>query len=110
MAMSRGGFHEPFFTASWPTGEFGGMGLEGAVKAGFKKEPEAVEDPQEREALYNKMVAQAYERGKAINAASILEIDAIIDPADTRAWLMAGLKSVPAEPPPKTGHDFVDPW
>ena len=110
MAMAKGGFHESFFTVAWPTGEFGGMGLEGAVKAGFKKELEAVEDRQEREALYNKLVAQLYERGKAINMASYLEIDAVIDPADTRKWIMQGLTSVRAERTGGTGHDFVDPW
>ena len=110
MAMAKGGFHEPFFTASWPTGEFGGMGLEGAVKAGFKKELEAIEDPQEREALYEKMVALAYERGKAINVASYLEIDAVIDPADTRSWIMRGLRSVPEERAREASHPFVDPW
>ena len=73
------------------------MGLEGAVKAGFKKELEAVKNQQEREALYNKLVAQLYERGKAINMASYLEIDAVIDPAYTRKWIMRGLRSVPAE-------------
>ena len=99
MAMAKGGFHESFFTAAWPTGEFGGMGLEGAVKAGFKKELEAVKDPQEREALYEKLVAQLYERGKAINMAAYLEIDAVIDPADTRKWIMQGLNSVPGERP-----------
>jgi acetyl-CoA carboxylase carboxyltransferase component len=108
--MSKGGFHETFFTASWPTGEFGGMGLEGAVKAGFRKELEAVEDETEREALYNKLVALAYERGKAINMASYLEIDSVIDPADTRKWIMQGLRSVPAEHRPKIRHSFVDPW
>ncbi len=110
MAMARGGFHEPFFTVAWPTGEFGGMGLEGAVKAGFKKELEAVQNPQEREALYQKLVAELYERGKAINLASHLEIDAVIDPADTRQWMIQGLKSIPAERPREKGHDFVDPW
>jgi acetyl-CoA carboxylase carboxyltransferase component len=110
MAMAKGGFHESFFTASWPTGEFGGMGLEGAVKAGFKKELEAVMDPQEREALYNKLVAELYERGKAINMASHLEIDAVIDPADTRRWIRDGLKSIPAKAPKESGRDFVDPW
>ena len=110
MAMAKGGFHESFFTAAWPTGEFGGMGLEGAVKAGFKKELEAVEDPQEREALYHKLVAELYERGKAINMASYLEVDAVIDPADTRKWIMQGLTSIPGECPKGTGHDFVDPW
>ena len=110
MAMAKGGFHESFFIASWPTGEFGGMGLEGAVKAGFKKELEAIENPEEREALYNKLVAQLYERGKAVNMASYLEIDSVIDPADTRKWIMRGLSSVPPEQYQGTGHAFVDPW
>ncbi len=110
MAMSKGGFHESFFTASWPTGEFGGMGLEGAVKAGFKKELEAVKDTQGREALYNKLVALSYERGKAINVASYLEIDSVIDPADTRQWIMQGFRSVPVERTSGEGHAFVDPW
>jgi acetyl-CoA carboxylase carboxyltransferase component len=110
MAMAKGGFHEAFFTAAWPTGEFGAMGLEGAVKAGFKKELEAVENPDEREALYNKLVAELYERGKAINVASYLEIDAVIDPADTRKWIMEGLRSTSAGRPEKTAHNFVDPW
>jgi acetyl-CoA carboxylase carboxyltransferase component len=109
-AMAKGGFHEPFFAVAWPTGEFGGMGLEGAVRAGFRKELEAVKDPQEREALYEKLVALAYERGKAINMASYLEIDAVIDPADTRRWIMEGLKAAPAERTEKAGHDFVDTW
>jgi len=110
MAMARGGFHESFFTAAWPTGEFGGMGLEGAVKAGFKKELEAIENPQERETLYENLVAQLYERGKATNMASYLEIDAVIDPAETRMWIIQGLKAHPAVGSGRTGHDYVDPW
>jgi acetyl-CoA carboxylase carboxyltransferase component len=110
MAMAKGGFHEPFFAVAWPTGEFGGMGLEGAVKAGFKKELEAVDDPQEREALYESLVSLAYQRGKAINMASHLEIDAVIDPADTRGWIAKGLKATAPERTDRTGHDFVDPW
>jgi acetyl-CoA carboxylase carboxyltransferase component len=110
MAMARGGFHDSFFTASWPTGEFGGMGLEGAVKAGFKKELEAIKDPAERESLYENLVAQMYERGKAINMAAHLEIDAVIDPADTRNWIMRGLSSAAARKPDKGNHAYVDPW
>ncbi len=110
MAMARGGFHDSFFTASWPTGEFGGMGLEGAVKAGFKKELEAIKDPAEREALYEKLVAQLYERGKAINMAAHLEIDAVIDPIDTRKWIMRGLSSAAARKSEKSNHAYVDPW
>jgi acetyl-CoA carboxylase carboxyltransferase component len=110
MAMARGGFHESFFIASWPTGEFGGMGLEGFVKAGFKKELEAVENPEEREALYEKLVAGMYERGKAINMAAHLEIDSVIDPADTRKWIIQGLNAVPADDRRPASHNYVDPW
>jgi len=109
-AMAKGGFHEPFFAVAWPTGEFGGMGLEGFVRAGFRKELEEVKDPQEREALYGKLLASLYERGKAINMASYLEIDAVIDPADTRRRITEGLKAAPAEGTERAGHDFVDAW
>jgi len=109
-AMAKGGFHESSFIVSWPTGEFGGMGLEGAVKAGFKKELEAIADPNEREALYNKLVAEMYERGKAINVASYLEIDDVIDPADTRKWIREGLRSFTIKQIQESGPRFIDPW
>ena len=83
---------------TWPTGEFGGMGLEGAVKLGFRKELQAIEDPAERQKTYEEMVARSYERGKAINMASHFELDDVIDPADTRKHIMAALKSLPPKP------------
>jgi acetyl-CoA carboxylase carboxyltransferase component len=86
------------------------MGIEGAIKAGFKKELAAIADPKEREKLYEQLVGELYERGKAINIASYLEIDSVIDPADTRKWIMQGIKSVPAQRPQEAGHSFVDPW
>jgi acetyl/propionyl-CoA carboxylase alpha subunit len=108
-AMAGGSFHAPFFIVSWPTGEFGGMGLEGAVRLGFRKELEAEPTPEAREALFKEKVAQSYARGKAINMAAYLEIDDVIDPADTRRWLMRGLKSLP---PRVSGsrRNFVDTW
>jgi acetyl-CoA carboxylase carboxyltransferase component len=108
-AMSGGHFHASFFTVSWPTGEFGGMNLEGAVRLGLKKELEAIEDPEAREQAFQGMVAMAYERGKAINMASLLEIDAVIDPAETRVWLVRGLRSAPAAAPTERRR-FVDTW
>jgi acetyl-CoA carboxylase carboxyltransferase component len=110
MAMARGGFHESFFTAAWPTGEFGAMGIEGAIKAGFKKELAAIEDLTQREKLYEQLVGELYKRGKAINIASYLEIDSVIDPADTRKWITQGMKSVPAGKSKESCHSFVDPW
>jgi acetyl-CoA carboxylase carboxyltransferase component len=92
-SMAGGSFKAPAFTISWPTGEFGGMGLEGAVKLGFRKELDAIEDPEAREKMFEEMVALAYERGKAINMAEHFEIDAVIDPADTRRWILTGIRS-----------------
>ncbi|NOJ38506.1 carboxyl transferase domain-containing protein [Bradyrhizobium australiense] len=94
-SMIGGGFHASFFTVAWPTGEFGGMGLEGYVRLGFRKEMEAIEDPVEREDYYKAKVAELYANGKAVSIASVLEIDEVIDPADTRHWIMSGLRSVP---------------
>jgi acetyl/propionyl-CoA carboxylase alpha subunit len=110
-AMAAGSFHTPVLTASWPSGEFGGMGLEGAVRLGFRKELEAVADPKERAALFDSMVAAAYERGKAANMASYLEIDAVIDPAETRQWILRGLAATQIDPKPKgRKRNFVDTW
>ena len=97
-AMAGGSFRAPLFTITWPTGEFGGMGLEGAVKLGYRKELQALEDLGERKALYDRMVAQSYQRGKAVNMASHFELDEVIDPAETRQWIIAGLKSLPPKP------------
>jgi len=108
-AMAVGGFDAPVFNIAWPTGEFGGMGLEGAVKLGYRKELEAAAAGPEREALYQKLVAQQYANGSAINMATTLEIDAVIDPADTRSWLVRGLNSA-AGMPRREPMRFVDPW
>ncbi len=91
MAMTGGSFLRPVYAAAWPTGEFGGMGLEGAVKLGYSRELEAVDDPVEREALFNRLVARMYEIGKATEAAAHLEIDAVIDPAETRGAVLRAL-------------------
>jgi acetyl/propionyl-CoA carboxylase alpha subunit/acetyl-CoA carboxylase carboxyltransferase component len=110
-AMAGGSFKAPFFAVSWPTGEFGGMGLEGAVKLGYRNELAAIEDPEQRKATYEEMVARSYERGKGVNVASHFEIDDVIDPMESRRWVVAGLKASPP-PPPRTGkkRPCVDTW
>ncbi|HEY4126396.1 MAG TPA: carboxyl transferase domain-containing protein, partial [Rhizomicrobium sp.] len=108
--MAGGSFHAPFFIVSWPTGEFGGMGLEGAVRLGYRKELEAQPTPEAREELFRKMVEQSYARGKAINMAAYLEIDDVIDPADTRRWIMRGLRSLPIQAREGKRRTFVDTW
>ncbi|WP_423193445.1 carboxyl transferase domain-containing protein [Cupriavidus sp. H18C2] len=109
MAMAGGGFRSASFTISWPTGEFGPMGLEGAVRLGFKKELEAVPDGPERKALFDRLVAQSYERGHAINTAAAVEIDAVIDPAETRRWIAQGIASAELRGS-RARRGFVDAW
>lgn len=108
-AMAFGGFDAPVFTIAWPSAEFGAMGLEGAVRLGFRKELEAAADGPERRALYDRLVAQQYANGSAINMAATLEIDAVIDPLETRAWIARGLAQASGKPRP-AGRRFVDGW
>jgi acetyl/propionyl-CoA carboxylase alpha subunit/acetyl-CoA carboxylase carboxyltransferase component len=98
LAMTGGSYPSSLFAVAWPTGEFGGMGLEGAVKLGFRNELAAITDPEARRAKFDEMVAAAYEHGKALNQASTYHIDEVIDPADTRRWIVAGLRTVPSPP------------
>ncbi len=95
LAMTGGGMRVGMFAVAWPTGEFGGMGLEGQVKLGRRRELAAIEDPAERVTAYERMVAELYEHGKALNAGSLFDVDEVIDPAETRRWLVAGLRSLP---------------
>ena len=88
-AMARGSFHANDMTIAWPTGEFGGMGLEGAVRLGYRKELDAIDNPEERAALEATLIARAYENGSALNMASHMEIDDVIDPADTRRYIVS---------------------
>ena len=110
-AMAGGSFKAPHFTVSWPTGEFGGMGLEGAVKLGYRKELAAEQDPAARKHLFDQMVARMYQHGKALNSATHFEIDDVIDPADSRTWIAAGLRAAPPPPPRTTKkRPNIDTW
>jgi acetyl-CoA carboxylase carboxyltransferase component len=108
-AMVGGSLKVPLFTVAWPTGELGGMGLEGAVRLAYRKELEAIDDPDERQAAFDSMVARSYERGQATNAASVFELDDVVDPADTRRWITTVM---PVDVPPRQDRPvrFVDTW
>jgi acetyl-CoA carboxylase carboxyltransferase component/biotin carboxyl carrier protein len=111
LAMTGGSYPASVFAVAWPTGEFGGMGLEGSVKLGYRNELAAISDPHERKAKFDEMVAAAYEHGKALNQASTYHIDEVIDPADTRRWIMGALRSLP--PPAKRTDKkirWIDAW
>lgn len=109
MAMMGGSFHAPFVTASWPTGEFGGMGLEGAVRLGFKKELEAETNQTKKQQLFEQLLAKFYEDGKAVHYASATEIDAVIDPAETRRWIANARNAAPV-PSDRVSRGFIDTW
>lgn len=107
MAMAGGGFDRPHYCCAWPTGEVGAMGLEGAVKLGHRDYLAAIADPVERDQEYQRLVAELYERGKALNAASLLEFDAVIDPANTREEIDRALTAAgPGSPGPR----YADAW
>ena len=110
-AMAGGDFSASSLIAAWPTGEFGPMGLEGAVRLGYRKE--LAEQPNEaaRQALFEKLVARMYEGGKALSVAAAVEIDAVIDPAETRGWILAALRAFPGKREARRGkRPFVDVW
>ena len=111
IAMTGGSYQASMFVVSWPTGEFGGMGLEGSVKLGYRNELAAIEDPAERKATFDRMVAAAYAAGRAIVRAAGPALDDVIDPADTRRWVAAGLRSLPPVPA-RTGKKlpWIDAW
>ena len=111
LAMTGGGMKVGVFAVAWPTGEFGGMGLEGQVKLGRRRELAAIADPEERRATYEKWVAELYEIGKALNTGAHFQVDDVIDPAETRRWIVAGLRSVPPKPA-RVGKKraWVDSW
>lgn len=94
-AMAGGSTQAPFFTIAWPTGEFGGMGIEGAVNLAYRKELAAIDDEAERRRRFEQHVAELYDKGKATAFASVLEIDGVIDPAESRRWIVRALESLP---------------
>ncbi len=111
IAMAGGNFRSPMSTVAWPTGEFGPMGLEGQLKLGFRAELAAIADPEARRVYYEKMVAEAYEDGKALERATRFGIDDVIDPAQSRTWL-ANLLASNRPPPPRAGkkRPMIDAW
>jgi acetyl-CoA carboxylase carboxyltransferase component len=108
-AMVAGSLHEPLLTVAWPAAELGPMGLEGAVRLGFRKELEAIPDEGERKQRVRELTELAEQNAKALNAATLFELDDVIDPAGTRRLIDATLtaaESAPLAP----ARRFVDSW
>jgi acetyl-CoA carboxylase carboxyltransferase component len=109
-AMAGGTFRAPLMTVAWPTGEFGGMGLEGAVKLAYRKELEAIQDAEERQGRFDAMVAEAYQRGTALNTATYFEVDDVVDPAATRALVASVLLHPADSQPARPRRRYIDSW
>lgn len=109
-AMVGGSLHEPLLTVAWPSAHLGPMGLEGAVKLALRKELEQIEDEEERARRVRELTAAAEDNAKALNAATLFELDDVVDPAETRSLIASTLAAAAAHPPPHRGHRFVDAW
>ncbi len=110
-AMCGGSSMVPVFTAAWPTAEFAGMNIEGAVKLGYRNDLAALETAEERKALFDKMTTLAYERARAVNGAQFFGVDDVIDPAESREWIVAGVRSLPqVEPRTTKRRPYIDTW
>ena len=111
-AMCGGSSLEPFFTVAWPTAEFADMTIDGRVRMSYGNELDAIEDPEERQAVYDRLVSAHVDRARAVNSGGTnYGIDDVIDPADTRAWIAQGLRSVPAVAPrTEKKRPNIDTW
>jgi acetyl-CoA carboxylase carboxyltransferase component len=109
-AMVAGSLHEPLLTVAWPSAHLGPMGLEGAVKLGFRKELDAIGDESEREQRVKELTALAEANAKALNAATLFELDDVVDPAETRGLIGSTLAAATEPGVPPHGHRFVDTW
>jgi acetyl-CoA carboxylase carboxyltransferase component len=109
-AMAGGSLHEPLLTVAWPSAELGPMGLEGAVRLGLRRELEAIADESEREERVRSLTAAAHEHAKALNAATLFELDDVIDPAESRQLIAATLAAAASADQPAMGRRFVDTW
>jgi len=109
-AMVAGSLHEPLLTVAWPGAELGPMGLEGAVRLGMRRELEKIEDADERERRVRELTEMALENAKALNAATLFEIDDVIDPAETRRVVSATFAAASGSLDQKSGRRFIDTW
>lgn len=109
-AMAAGNFRAPVAMVAWPTGEIGAMGLEGAVRLGYRRELEAIADPDARREAFDGLLAESYARGKAVNAAAVFELDDVIDPAETRRWITTAFAGHTARPGRERRRSFIDTW
>lgn len=99
---------DPALLLAWPTAEYGGMGLEGAVSILHRRELEAIPDPEERARMRAHLTDELREEHKPLMAAGRLVYDDVIDPADTREILRRTLDGFPVAPPRTTRKRIIE--
>jgi acetyl-CoA carboxylase carboxyltransferase component len=109
-AMLGGSTHEPLMTLAWPGAHLGAMGLEGAVRLSMRRELEAIEDEEQREARLRELTAYAQASSTALEVARVFEIDDVIDPAETRGVLARLLDAVDRDGRLRGSGRPVDTW
>jgi len=98
-AMCGGSSMEPFFTVAWPTAEFAPMTIDGSVRLAFGRELDAIEDLDQRQQVYERLVGELVEQARAVNSGGTsYGIDDVIDPSETRDWIAQALRTVPKTP------------
>jgi len=101
---------DPEILLAWPTAEYGGMGLEGAVTIIHGKELAAIADPAERAARHAALTAEMKEANTAVECAARFIYDDVIDPAETRAILLRTLDNLPPAPPRASRKRIIEPF
>jgi acetyl-CoA carboxylase carboxyltransferase component len=101
---------EPAILLAWPTAEFGGMGLEGAVNIIYAKELEAAATPEERAKMHATLTAELKRSNTAVESGAKFLYDDVIDPADTRDILIKTLETLPQPAPRTTRKRIIEPF
>lgn len=101
---------DPAVLLAWPTAEYGGMGLEGAVSILHKRELEAMGDLAERALRHRALTDALKAEHTAIETAAKFVYDNVIDPADTREMLLRTLETLPPVPPRTERKRVIEPF
>jgi acetyl-CoA carboxylase carboxyltransferase component len=106
--MAGGSFRVPVAMLAWPSAEVGAMAPEGAVRLAYRSELAAAGVGEKHDRLYEQFLDDYMASGTALNVASVFEVDDVIDPATTRAWLVRSLRAPRAAP--GDGRPTLDTW
>ena len=91
--VMNGRAYEADYLVAWPTAEIAVMGPDGVVNIAFRKQLEEVAEGPDRDKLRIELAEMIRANIDPYVAAGHAQVDDIIDPADTRATIIAGLRA-----------------